>query len=317
MTDSFTDKREGKTPEEGDAGARPAIPEGKAVYQSYDEKASGEVVYDIEPPPVSVTLARVPGSPMRLAFGDMAGFLFLVWLPILLAFIVPWEHFIPRTSLFGGISAVQLLIAFIIAFPPWIVLLLHLARGRLWDGIMDMLLWVIWECAVMITFCYLYPARAEQILGHATEYWTEMSRWIATGQGVESDPSQWVWIHLKNLVLLLVGGLVFGLPALMMGVLQLNYMNFYVAKCLLASESPLHTLPIAWHFYSIMRVVGFIILASTMFQICLRLVRRAPVTALTLWSGVIIGLLFVVADGLLKLWYAERVRLMLRVLTDI
>jgi len=165
--------------------------------------------------------------------------------------------------------------------------------------------------------CYLYPGTAERMLWQSGSYWSEMSAWVATGIGAEGDPGQWLSIHLKNIILLFVGALVFGLPALVMGVLQLNYMNYYVARCLLMSDNVLITLPIAWHFWSIIRVIGYIVIASTLYQLNLRALFRAPARTASTWGGLIIGILLIVIDGLLKWQFADHVRLVLKVLCDL
>ncbi len=248
---------------------------------------------------------------MRLVYGDMAGVVFLCWIPILAAFFLPWSLFMPDVVLVGELTVLHLAVAGLIAVFPWIVLILHLVRGRIWDGILDMLLWAIWECLIVITLCYLYPDRAQALFWNASTYWEDMREWLMTGQGTEGDPSKWLPIHLTHLGLIHVGAFILGLPALILGVFQLNFMNFYVANCLRASSDPFLTLPVAWHFWSIIRVIGFITIATAIFQMFLRLVFSVPSRWSTIWLAWISGIIFVVADALLKWQFAEKIRLML------
>ena len=293
-------------------------PTSEAVFEPVQEQPyiapeEPEPVYEMVPP--GARRFRPRPQPLRIVFGDMAGFVFLVWFPVMICFLLGKSGLLEHAEIPGmPFDGLQLAVAAIIAFPPWIILWLHLARGRLWDGILDMFLWAIWECAVMITFSFFFPGLAERIIWNASEYWDEMSTWIATGAGTEGDVVLWLPVHFRHLIMLLVGALIFGFPALIMGVFQLNYMNFYVAQCMLHSANGLLILPIAWHFWSIIRVAGYIVLASTTFQLVFKGLRRAPVTAGAIVGGYIFGLLLVIADGVLKMQYAEHVRIVLKTL---
>jgi hypothetical protein len=249
----------------------------------------------------------------------MSGVVFWVWIPALLAFFLPWEQWVGQTQVVGSLSASRLVVALIIAIPPWIVLTRHLARGRMWDGVLDMFLWAIWECMAIITLCYLYPARAEQAIWNASTYWEDMRNWIQTGKGTEGDPALWLPLQGKHLIMLIVGAFIFGLPALVMGVFQLNYMNYYVSQVMHSSGNPLIALPIAWHFWSVIRVAGYIIIATSIYQleIAFMNLRRLRWTTWSIVGGLVVGLLLVVADALLKLGNAELTRQALEKLTNI
>jgi hypothetical protein len=257
------------------------------------------------------------GAQMRLIYGDMAGVFFFCWVPVFVAFFFPWDLLFGTGKVISDMTYSQLAMASLIAIFPWVVLILHLWRGRLLDGILDMLLWTVWECMIMLTLCYLYPDRAQDVLYHASDYWAEMKGWLVTGNGPEADPSIWLLNHLKHLLLLIATGFFGGLIALIFGVLQLNYMNFYVSEVLAASYDPLLTLAVAWHFYSILRVIGFIILASTFFQMFMALVMRRPSRYSSLTWGMIIGLSLVIADGVCKWLFASNVQMTLKSLTNL
>jgi hypothetical protein len=274
-----------------------------------------------EPPPPAPTrkirrLEKPLGEPMRLVFGDMSGAFFLVFIPVLFAFFFPWNLWLPNIAVAKGLTVRHLALACTIAIFPWIVLTLHLARGRLWDGILDMFLWAIWECGIMITLCYLYPHRAEAVLYNAAAYWDDMQSWLITGHGTEGTISAWFPIHLRHLVLIHIGAFLIGLPGLVLGVLQLNFMNYYVSRCMLAATDPLRTLPVAWHFWSVIRVLGFITIASAIYQVFLRLIFRVPARWGWIWGAWFSGMIFVVLDALLKWRFAETVRMMLRSLCN-
>jgi hypothetical protein len=258
-------------------------------------------------------------APMRYAFADMSGVVFGVWIPVLLAFFLPWEEWGSYPKLFAGMDAGHVVVALIIAIPPWFALTKHLARGRLWDGILDMLLWAIWESLTMIALCYLYPDRAQHVIWNASNYWNDMRGWIASGSGTEADPARWLPLQGVHLIALVVAAFIFGLPALVMGTFLLNYMNFYVAQCMMASREPLLTMAVAWHFWSVIRVVGYIMIASAIYQLELLSLqaKRARIILTAVVGALSVGFLLVILDALLKWQYTGVVRQALMRLTGL
>lgn len=258
---------------------------------------------------------RLPGKPSRFFFADMLTVILLCWIPCILAFFLPWEGIGSTTPVLKDITSRDLLLAAVVALPPWIILTIHLGKGRLWDGTIDMLLWAFWECFMTIILFSLYPEQTEKIIYNAKNYWSEMHGWIENGSGPEGDPSVWWKIHLTHLITLIIGGFLAGLPALVLGVLQLNYMNYYVSQAMSLSNHPLLVLAVSWHFWSIVRVAGFIILASSMYQIFLGVVIRRPWVKSAVISGLVTGLILVILDAILKFSFAENVRQTLNFLT--
>ena len=146
-----------------------------------------------EPPGFLVTgpdvrPAKTPGLPGRFVFADMSGVIAFVWLPVGLMFFLPFNRLFGNTLMIGDLQITHFIVGLGIAIIPWFVLLNHLRKGRLWDGIIDMFLWAIWECIAVITLCYLYPDQAEQVIYRASDYWKEMHGWLRTGEGNEADP---------------------------------------------------------------------------------------------------------------------------------
>jgi len=300
----------------------PEEPVVEGVFEPVEEKPVEEKIEVPPPYKSSKTYKRKvrpkkASPPLRFVFGDMWGVIFLIWVPVIICFFLPWHLLIPDTEIIGNLKYHQAIFGLVIALPPWIVLIVHLTRGRLLDGILDMFLWAIWECFIMILLCFLYPDVGSDVIWNGSGYWEEMRGWLATGEGIEGDPGQWLYVHAKHLIMLVIGALVFGLPALVMGVFQLNYMNYYVARCMLLSDNPLITLLAAWHFWSILRVAGYIILASTFFQAVLRLIFRTRWSGGAFAGGLVTGLLFMVADGIFKWLYAEHVRELIAMLTGL
>jgi len=272
-----------------------------------------------DPPPAKISAIkgrRIQGKPGRFVFADMSGVVLLVWLPVVIAFFFPFEKLFGKVIVTGDMDLSHILVALVISIGPWAVLFNHLRKGRLMDGVTDMFLWSIWECMAVITLSFFYQEQAREVLWNSTAYWNEMREWLVTGEGAEGDPSLWTITHAKHLVIIFFAAVPFGLPALMMGVLQLNYMNYYVAKCMLESDNPLLTGIVAWHFWSILRVAGYIIISSTIFHAILGLVARVHWRAGQFWGGISYGLLFVILDGFCKWQFAENLRQVIIELTS-
>jgi hypothetical protein len=137
-----------------------------------------------------------------------------------------------------------------------------------------------------------------------------MRGWLETGTGIEADPARWLPLQGVHLIALVVGAFIFGLPALVLGTFLLNYMNYYVAQCMLAGREPLLTMVVAWHFWSVIRVAGYIMIASAIYQLELLTVqpRRARLIASSIIGGLTLGIILVIVDALLKWQYSGLLR---------
>jgi hypothetical protein len=96
---------------------------------------------------------------------------------------------------------------------------------------------------------------------HGPEYVDEMFRWIHTGIGAESTPSQFIPQHLMHLAMFIVLALLTAsLLSLLMGAALMNYMSFYVGNVILASTDFWKAVWMGWHPWSIVRVASFVVL---------------------------------------------------------
>ena len=145
MTDNDYPQENGFSP--GTDEDIPVIPEEPAaeVFEPVPQEA--ESVKKVEPPVYKSSRSRgktfrpkKPPEPLRFVFGDMWGVVFFIWLPVVVGFFLPWHQLVPDAAIIGNLKYHQAIFGLVLALPPWIVLIIHLSRGRLLDGILDMFL---------------------------------------------------------------------------------------------------------------------------------------------------------------------------------
>jgi len=136
-----------------------------------------------------------------------------------------------------------------------------LKRGDLKLAVTRMLIWALTMgvCATFVS--YVRPWPSGELFWRGAAYRNEMFAWIMTGRGVESTPSAFIPLHVRDAALfaalaLATGGAV----GMVMGAALMNYMGHYVGALAAASSHPLPTALLAWHPWSIIRIVSFVTL---------------------------------------------------------
>jgi hypothetical protein len=165
------------------------------------------------------------------------------------------------------------------------------------------------HCAVVIALAYADPGGAAVILPGAESYWQKQIHWIQTGTDPEYKLSAWVPAHL----MLLGSAFIFSYTSLgsilfYEGFFEVDLMNFYNAR--LMSESSNHALSLAlgWHVWSWLRGLGYLFIAFEIISFSLRrMTGFSDVRRLRL-SRFMVGLAFLLADGLVKVILLEPVR---------
>ena len=183
-------------------------------------------------------------------------------------------------------------------FPFYISLV---ARGRRRQAVALILLWAIFMSQFVIAATCIYPERASKSIIRGNQYKAEMFDWIKTGKGKESSPSKFIPSHaLELLVFCALAVLTAGFGALLLGAVLLNYMNFYVGSLLAAAKHPILTAFLVWQPYSIVRVIGYIFIATALSEAVLRIILRRRAN----WSGIaryaVGGFSLVVLDVIVK-----------------
>ncbi|HYE79762.1 MAG TPA: hypothetical protein VEI97_17390, partial [bacterium] len=164
-----------------------------------------------------------------------------------------------------------------LAGPALPVLYRRYAAGDLPGALAEMLWAAVWMTgAMLLAFPWAFPltrtpdgtlAGVAPVLRGAA-YVEEMQTWLATGLGPESDPRQFIPIHLRHFAIVGVSSLLTaGAAAFYFGAIQMAYMNAYVyavASQTTSLPAALTALVMAWHVWSVVRVVSFITLATAL-----------------------------------------------------
>jgi hypothetical protein len=145
-----------------------------------------------------------------------------------------------------------------VSYPVLYSLLVKKARIRAFSA---MLFWALCVGTVMVVASVYYSGQAAKTIIHGTAYAQEMFHWIKTGQGAEGNPLQFVPQHLLHFVIFCVLSLLTGsILSLLMGAILMNYMSFYVASVISASNDKLLASLMGWHPWAIIRVASFVVL---------------------------------------------------------
>lgn len=159
--------------------------------------------------------------------------------------------------------------------------------------------WLLaWAAALSLSFVALTaaaPETAARSIPHARSYWNEMRPWLQTGVGPESSPATFVPQHLLHLVAFVVlAAVTGGWGGLVLGAYLLGFMSFYVGMTASLAARPLAAVALAWHPWSILRVVSFVLLGVCLSRLLLERMpprrwldeeRRRLALAAALWGA--------------------------------
>jgi hypothetical protein len=220
-------------------------------------------------------------------------------------------------SVFVGVAlgSTWLLPALNAAFA-WPLFLENVRRERRVEALQEMLFWALSMTFAGILVSYAFPDQAGRAIFRGQSYLEEMFAWIRTGVGPEGDPSIFVPFHVRHLLLFAALTLVSaGLLGLVMGAVLLNYMNFYVGHLYATANDPVAVALFGWPVWSILRVVGYIVLAIPLTEITLALLSRRPLHRPALLTFTLAGLALLAADLVLKAALAPTWRTVLEAAT--
>ena len=211
-----------------------------------------------------------------------------------------------------GVPVLLPLLNTLASFP---FMVLALRRGDLRLAVTRMLLWAMTMGVAATLLSYARPAQTGSLFLRAEAYRTEMFAWVMTGQGAESTPSQFIPQQAGHAALF--SGLALatgGAAAMPMGAVLMNYMGHYVGTLAASSRRPALTMLLAWHPWSVIRVVSFVVIGVVLSVPLLSRIGKFRVdrgTARTLLLWACAGL---IADVVLKTLLAPAwQRLLLRV----
>lgn len=169
------------------------------------------------------------------------------------------------------------------------------------------------HCVGAVLLARHFPDLSAALFPGGFEYWTQARTWIRTGVDPEYELANWVPAHLHLAAAMVpLSYLSLGLIPCLQGFHEVDLMNFYVGRLLAESGDAGVSLLVGWHPWSVLRGVGFTVLTATLgvasYQ---RLVGQPWGGAARLWLRLGVGVGFLLADGLAKVWLMEPVRLAL------
>jgi hypothetical protein len=191
------------------------------------------------------------------------------------------------------------------------------ARGELRRAIVLAQLWALACSIVTVVLVAKTGDRYLDVLWSAEKYRAEMFEWIKTGIGEESDPSRFLPLHAKHfLAFAVLAFATFGILGLALGAALLHYMNFYVGSLVAAAASPMLIGLVGWPPYAIVRVIGFVTVATALTAMAFKRFRGADIDAALIRRNLLLGLALVVADVVIKTLVAPSWGEMLRGLLE-
>ncbi|MGB9786879.1 MAG: hypothetical protein ACP5II_06690 [Infirmifilum sp.] len=191
-------------------------------------------------------------------------------------------------------------------------------KGKLWTASLLVFSWAILASLLMIHYAYSNGLEGAGLVAKGADYVKEMFSWIATGKGAEGDPSLFIVPKIIEIVVFSMASfLTVGFAGLFMGAYLLDYMNFYVGILLLHAK-PGHFLEVAllsWQIYAILRVVGYVLLGTSLSRISLlffkkrKLIIEDEVKKMLLYSLVFIALDFLLKGVVANAFYQPMLKL--------
>ncbi len=185
-----------------------------------------------------------------------------------------------------------------------------LAKGRPGLALAGIALAVGVHSGAAVALSAADPGRAAAILDGSAPYWDRTRHWIVTGADPEYDWRHFVPAHLILVLLVVAGGYVTltALP-LMVGVRELDLMNFYVGRLIAEGNAPWAAVLWGWHPWSVIRGVSYsLLLLSTATWSLNRLTGRADDRPQRTRAMFQLGLTFAVLDAVVKVWITPFVR---------
>lgn len=133
-----------------------------------------------------------------------------------------------------------------------------IARGRTRLALISISLTVISHSASAIWLSATDPDRAGVILQGSEAYWEQTRHWIVTGTDPEYDWRRFIPAHLLLVALVIIGGyFTFSALPLMVGIRELDLMNFYVGRLIAEGNDPLAAVAWGWHPWSFIRGLSY------------------------------------------------------------
>ena len=214
----------------------------------------------------------------------------------------------------GWIAGIPILLPVLNTMASFPFMVLALRRGDVRVAVARMLIWAIAMGVAATALSYARPAQTGALFLRGESYRTEMFRWVMTGQGAESTPSQFIPQHARDAAIFSTLALATGgVLAMPMGAVLMNDMGHYVGALAAQSAHPGRTLWLAWHPWAVIRVASFVTIGVILSAPLLSRVWRFRIEWRRAWPLLAAACAGLVADVVLKALFAPMwQRLLLR-----
>jgi hypothetical protein len=161
----------------------------------------------------------------------------------------------------GALLGVPVLLPILNAAAGVPFMVLALRRGDLRLAVARMLLWALAMGVCATLWSYARPAQTDVLFLRGEAYRTEMFRWVLTGKGAESTPSQFIPQQAGHAaVFSALAAATGGLLAMPIGAVLMNYMGHYVGALASASRHPAWAVVLGWHPWAVIRIISFVVI---------------------------------------------------------
>lgn len=190
------------------------------------------------------------------------------------------------------------------------LLLAAVSRDRAICGMSLLVSMLASYCAVSIALAAHAPEVWGEVFPAGADYWDKSHLWITTGQSEEYQLGWWVPAHFQlALGMILLTYLSMSLIPLWQGFHEIGLMNFYVGRLVANSNDSALAIAVGWHPWSVCRGIGYLFLTYEITSLSFAHFTGAslatPRSRKIRW---LLGITFLVADGVLKFHYLDSVR---------
>jgi hypothetical protein len=202
----------------------------------------------------------------------------------------------------------KILLPILVSLSGYLFMIYLVKSQRRREAVIYMLLWAFILGVVMTIACYIFPQKSADLIINGTKYNNEMFSWIKTGVGREGTPSQFIPQHLLHLSLFVILSIVtMSSVSILFGAILMNYMSFYVAQLMLAAPNKLIMFILGWHFWSLFRITGFVILGVVLSEILARKVFKYKWKFTDIKNYILIVTILIFADIVSKTIFAPSI----------
>jgi hypothetical protein len=165
------------------------------------------------------------------------------------------------TYALGYLAGVPALVPVLNVLPAFPAMVASLRRGDARQAVIRMLIWAATMGVCATGLSYVNPVYTGDLFVNGDRYRAEMVEWVLTGRGTESQPRAFLPLHAAHAAIFMALSLVSAsVLSLVMGAVLMNYMGHFVGALGSLSQEPLLTMILAWHPWSVVRIVSFVTL---------------------------------------------------------